>query len=193
MAPRYDELTDRDKGVVHMFLSKVDDKGASFACENFPPAFFDDSELVALSSAAAAAYCFGARGDSGVDDSDAWTENRRLLDVALIHDVARATISSRLGARGVEFSDADIERLAADYNLPAVPVQGRLNDGGVTIYPCRGCPQITIYGPHRLCSDCQVDVECGRAPGTFYREEQAEQARWEAEQAGRAAEPSGGG
>jgi hypothetical protein len=60
-----------------------------------------------------------------------------------------------------------------------------VNDAGVQTYECRGCAQPTIY--RRYCSDCSVDIQMGDKPGTFYREEQEEAQRWQAEQDAEAA------
>lgn len=84
--------------------------------------------------------------------------------------IRRAIATRHRPGGGAELSDAEIEAMAAEHGLPAIPPEGRLNDGGLMIFACRGCGQTTIYA-HGLCTDCQLDVAMGGLPGASGRDD----------------------
>lgn len=178
VTPAFEDLSDRDKGVVIRVLHAIEVTGNEQGHGGgVLPGFFDHPELVALRPAHAIAYCRAVRAAGTVDVAGGVVgpEYRPLIDLARRHAAAQIAIATRPWPRGDrELGDSEIEGIAAEYELPPVPAQGRFNDGGVLIYPCRGCGLATIY--RGLCSDCQVDVELGLEAGSTYRSEQAREA-----------------
>ena len=80
--PEWDELSDLDKGAVLLFLSKVDYEGESYARENYPCEFLDDSDLMAMTSSQQCDAALVYDGSAEELDDD---ESERLHCLALEH------------------------------------------------------------------------------------------------------------
>src|SRR4051794_32714690 len=84
MAPTFEELSDRDQGVVARFLRTAGSHGGDGAQLPAGPRFFDHPELVTMGDQAAKDYCFDLEvtGDVDVNDAAAWTTYQPLSELA---------------------------------------------------------------------------------------------------------------
>ncbi|WP_033338890.1 hypothetical protein [Catenuloplanes japonicus] len=80
--PRWNDLSDLDKGAALMHLAKCENEGRAYAAEHYPAEFIDDPRLTALDPDDACDHALSMEDDRDRLDDD---ELVRLYDLALHH------------------------------------------------------------------------------------------------------------